>query len=85
MERAIRFEQTIIKKVECSPIHNGIKHTNIKINDLQTEIAKTKTSLQQKLDEPTFTILQNTIFNNKEKTFLQYKNTQTKKLKHLIF
>ena len=42
------------------------------------------TSLQQKLDKPTFTNLQNTIFNYKEKTFLQYQNTQIKKLKHLI-
>ena len=69
-------EQAIIKKVECSLIHNRIKCTNIKINHLQTEIANTKTSLQQKLDEPTFTNLQNIIFNNKEKTFLQYKNTK---------
>ena len=68
-------EQTIIKKAEHSPIYNRIKCTNIKINYLQTEIANTKTSLQQKLDEPTFTNLQNVIFNNKEKTFLQYKNT----------
>ena len=30
-------------------------------------------------------ILQDTIFNNKEKTFLQYKNTQIKKLKNHIF
>ena len=36
------------------------------------------------LDEPTFTDLLNIIFNNKEKTFLQYKRTQIKKLKHLI-
>ena len=79
-----KFEQAIIKKAECSLIHNRIKCTNIKINHLQTEIANTKTSLQQKLDELTFTDLQNTIFNNKEKTFLQYKNTQIKKLKHLI-
>ena len=49
-----------------------------------TKIANTKTSLQQKLDEPTFTDLLNIIFNNKEKTFLQYKNTQIKKLKLLI-
>ena len=49
-----------------------------------SEIANTKTSLQQKLDEPTFTDLLNIIFNNKEKTFLQYKNTQIKNLKHLI-
>ena len=79
-----KFEQYIIKKSECSLIHNRIKCTNIKINHLQTEIANTKTSLQQKLDEPTFTDLLNIIFNNKEKTFLQYKNTQIKKLKHLI-
>ena len=57
---------------------------NIKTNHLQTEIANTKTSLQQKLDEPTFPDLLNIIFNNKEKTFLQYKNTQIEKLKHLI-
>ena len=50
----------------------------------QTDIANTKTSLQQKLDEPTFTDLLNIIFNNKEKIFLQYKNTQINKLKHLI-
>ena len=79
-----KFEQAIIKRAECSLIHNRIKCTNIKINHLHTEIANTKTSLQQKLDEPTFTNLQNTIFNNKEKTFLQYKNTQIKKLKHLF-
>ena len=48
------------------------------------EITTTKTSLQQKLDEPTFTDLLNIIFNNKEKTFLQYKNNQIKKLKLLI-
>ena len=78
------FEQAIIKKAECSLIHNRIKCTNIKINHLQTEIANTNTSLQQKLDESTFTILQNTIFSNREKTFLQYKNTQIKKLKYLI-
>ena len=79
-----KFEQAIIKKAECSLIHNRIECTNNKINHLQTEIANTKTSLQQKLDKPTFTNLQDIIFNNKEKTFLQYKNTQTKKLKHLI-
>ena len=79
-----RFEQAIIKEAEHSLIHNRIKCTNIKINHLQTEIASTKTSLQQKLDEPTFTDLLNIIFNNEEKTFLQYKNTQIKKLKHLI-
>ena len=61
-----------------------MKCTNIKNNHLQIEIANTKTSLQQKLDEPTFTSLLNIIFNNKDKTFLQYKNTQIKKLKHLI-
>ena len=66
-----KFEQAIIKKAECLLIHNRIKCTNIKINCLQTEIANTKTSLQQKLDEPTFTDLLNVIFNNKEKTFLQ--------------
>ena len=79
-----KFEQAIIKKAECSVIHNRIKCTNIKINSLQTEIANTKTSLQQKLDERAFTDLLNIIFNNKEKTFLQYKNTQIKKLKLLI-
>ena len=36
------------------------------------------------LDEPTFTDLLHIIFNNKEKTFLQHKNTQIKKLKLLI-
>ena len=79
-----RFEQAIIKKAGRSLIHNRIKCTNIKINHLQTEISNTKTFLQQKLDEPTFTDLLNIIFNNKEKTFLQYKNTQIKKLKLLI-
>ena len=73
-----------MKKAECLLIHNRVKCTNIKINHLQTDIANNKTSLQQKLDEPTFIHLQNIIFNNKEKTFLQYKNTQIKKLKHLI-
>ena len=61
-----KFEQAIIKKAECSLIHNRIKCTNIKINHLQTEIANTKTFLQQKLDELTFANLQNTIFNNRE-------------------
>ena len=61
------FEQTIVKKAEYSHIHNRIKCTSIKINHLQTEMANTKTSLQKKLDEPTFTDLQNIIFNNKEK------------------
>ena len=79
-----KFEQAIIKKAEYSLINNRVKCTNIKINHLQTEIANTRTSLQQKLDEPTFTDLLNIIFNNKEKTFLQYKNTQIKKLKLLI-
>ena len=79
-----KFEQAIIKKAEHSRMHNKIKCTNIKINHLQTEIANTKTSLQLKLDEPTFTDLLNIILNNKEKMFLQHKNTQTKKLKHLI-
>ena len=78
------FEQAIIKTAECSLIHNRIKYTNIKVNHLETGIASTKTSLQQKLDEPTYTDLPNIIFNNKEKTFLQYKNTQIKKIKHLI-
>ena len=40
--------------------------------------------MQQKLDDPTFKGLQNTIFNNKKKTFLEYKNTLIKKLKQLI-
>ena len=79
-----KFEQAIIKKAEHLLIHNRIKCTNIKINHLQTEIANTKTSLKQKLDESTFTDQQNIIFNNKEKVFLQYKNTQIKNLKHLI-
>ena len=70
-----KFEQAIIKKAECSLINNRIKCTNIKINHLQTEIANTRRSLQQKLDEPIFTDLLNIIFINKEKTFLQYKNT----------
>ena len=48
------FEQGIIKKAEHSLIHNRIKCTNIKINHLQTEIVNVKTSLQQKLDDPTF-------------------------------
>ena len=78
------FEQAIIKKAECLLIHNRINCTIIKINYLQIEIANTKTSLQQKQDEPTFTNLQNIIFNNKAKTFLQYKNTKVQKLKHLI-
>ena len=52
-----KFEQAIIKKAECSFIHNRIKSTNFKISHLQTEIANTKISLQQKLDEPTFTDL----------------------------
>ena len=79
-----KLEQAIIKKTECLLIHNRIKCTNIKISHLQTEIANTRTSLQQKIDEPTFTNLQHVIFNNKEKTFLLYKNTQIKKLKYLI-
>ena len=77
-------QQAIIKKAEHSLIHNRIKCTNIKINHLQTEIANTKTSLQLKLDEPTFTDLLNIVFNNKEKTFPQNKNIQIKKLKLLI-
>ena len=72
-----KFEQTIIKKAEHSLICKRVKCTNIKNNCLQTEIANTKTSLQQKLDAPTFTDLQNVIFNNKEKTFPPYKNTKT--------
>ena len=79
-----KFEQAIIKKSDHSLIHNRIQCINIKINHLQTEIANAKTSLQQKLDEPTFTDLQNIIFNNKEKSFLQYKNSHINKLKHLI-
>ena len=79
-----KFEEAIIKKAECSLIHNRIKCRNVKINHLQTEIANNKTSLQWKLDDQTFTNLQNIIFNNKEKTFLQYKNTQIKKLKNPI-
>ena len=82
--KGIRFTHAIIKKAEHSLIHNRIKGINININHLQTELANTKTSLKQKPDEPTFTNLQNTIFNNKEKTFLQYKNTQIKSLEHLI-
>ena len=79
-----KFEQAIIKKAECSFIHNRIKCTNIKINHLKTDIANSNTSLQQKLDEPTITNLHNIIFSNKERSFLQYKNTQIKKLKDLI-
>ena len=79
-----KFEQGIIKKAECSFIHNRIKCTYNKINHLQTEIDNTKTSLQQELDEPTLTNLQNIILNNKEKRFLQHKNTQIKKVKHII-
>ena len=60
------FEQAIIRKVKCSPIHDRIKCTNIKIKPLQTEITNTKISLQQKPDEETFRNLQNTIFNNNE-------------------
>ena len=52
-------------------------------DQVEKELTKTP-SLQQKLDEPTFTDLLNIIFNNKEKTFVQYKNTQIKKLKLLI-
>ena len=44
----------------------------MKINHLHTEITNTKTSMQQKLDGPTVTNLDNIIFNNKEQTFLQY-------------
>ena len=73
-----KFEQAIIKNAECSLIHNRISCTNMMINYFQTEIANTKTSLQQKLDEPTFTNLLNIIFNNKVKTFLQYKNTRSR-------
>ena len=62
-----KFELAIIKKAEHSLIHNRILYTNINLNHLHTEIANTKTSLQQKLDEPTFTDLKNTIFVNKEK------------------
>ena len=52
-----KFEQATCRKAEHSLIHNRTKCTNIKINHLQTEIANTKLSLQQKLDEPTFTDL----------------------------
>ena len=76
-----KFEQAIIRKTEHSLIHNRIKYTNIKINHLTTEIANTKTSLQQKLDEPISTNLQNINFSIKEKTFWQYKNNQIRKLK----
>ena len=78
------FEQDIIKTTESSLIHNRIECTYIKINNLQAEIVNSKTCLQQKLDEPTITSLQSAIFKKKEKTFLQYKNGQIKKLKHLI-
>ena len=80
-----KFEQAIIKNSEHSLIHNRIKCTNIKINHIQTEIANTKTSLQQKPDEPNFTDLLNIIFSNKEKTFLQYKKkAQTPHLQVLL-
>ena len=79
-----KIEQAVIKKAECSLIHNRIKCTNIKITHLQTGIANTKTSLQQELVELNITDPLNTTFNNNEKTFLQYKNTQIKKLKLLI-
>ena len=81
------FEQAIIKKAEHSLIHNRIKYTNIKINCLQSEIANTKTSQQQKLDEPTFTNLQNIIFNDKEKTFpsVQEHPNQEVQAPHLQF
>ena len=62
-----KFEQAIIKKAECSLIHNRIMCTHIKIDHLHTEISNTKTSLQQKLDEPTFTNLQTIIFNNRKR------------------
>ena len=78
-----KFELAIIKKADHSLIHNRIKCTNIKINHLQTDITNTKISLQQKLDEPTFTDILIIIFNNKEKTILQYKSTQINKLKLL--
>ena len=61
-----KLEQAIIKKAEHLLIHNRIKCANIKISHPQTEITKTKTSLQKKLDAPTFSNLQNTIFNNRE-------------------
>ena len=67
------FEQATIRKAKHWLTHNTIKCTNNKINHFQTEMANPKTSLQQKPDDPTFTNLQNTIFNNKEKTFLHYK------------
>ena len=83
MERN-NFEQAVIRKAEHSLIHNRVKCTTIKINHLPTEIASTKTSLQQKLNDLTFTNLQNTIFHNIEKNLLQYKNTQIKKFKNFI-
>ena len=73
-----------MRKAECSHIHNRIKCTNIKINHLQTEIANNKTSLQQKLDEVTFTDLLNIIFSNKEENVTTVKEHPIKKLKHLI-
>ena len=36
------FEQAIIKKADCSLVHDRIKCTNIKINHLQTAIANTR-------------------------------------------
>ena len=83
MERN-NFEQVIIRKAEDSLIHNRIKCTNIKINQLQAEKTNTKNSLPVKPYVPTFTDLQNTIFKSKEKNFLWYKKTQIKKLKNLI-
>ena len=61
-----KFEQAIIKKAKCSLLHNRIKCTNIKINHLQTEIANTKTFLQQRLDETAFINQQNIVFNDRE-------------------
>ena len=78
------FELAIIRKAECSLIHSRMKSINFNVNHLQTEKANTKTALQQKLDDPTFTKLLNTIFSNKEKTYLLYKNNQIKRLDLLI-
>ena len=70
MERQYVWTGHNKRKLKHSINHNRIKCTNIKIKHPQTEIANTKTSLQPKLDEPTFTDLLNIIFNNKDKTFL---------------
>ena len=57
-----------------------MKCINFMINHLQTKIANTKTCVQQKLDDPLFTKLQNSTFSNKEKIYLKFRNTQIKKL-----